>query len=155
MIMSVARRFVLVQFILFGLFALLTWYVPSVAQSPLRFVSFVLVLAGIGIFVAAIIAHQQTNQMLPKVSPNPHQKGNLVTSGIYQIIRHPIYTAVLALTLGIAIYHGSLVVMGSWLVLVVFFWVKSDYEESLLKKQFANYVEYRRKTARFVPGINI
>jgi protein-S-isoprenylcysteine O-methyltransferase Ste14 len=151
--MNIARRYVLVQFILFAVFVASTILVPSAPTSPIKLVGAIFMLVGVGVFVAALIAHNQTNQRPPKVSPTPSSKSRLVDRGIYGFVRHPIYTGVLAFTLGIALWHGGLPVLAIWVVLLGFFWMKSLYEEKLLKQQYSDYRVYMKKTGRFIPGV--
>jgi protein-S-isoprenylcysteine O-methyltransferase Ste14 len=77
-----------------------------------------------------------------------------VRSGPYRWIRHPIYTAIVALALGTAI------VSGRWLSLVgvavfAFAYVrKLRIEEQLLGEEFgAEWQEYRRSSWALVPGL--
>jgi len=78
----------------------------------------------------------------------------LVTSGPYQFLRHPGYSAFLALLLGTAL--GML----NWLLLVLWpigftgAFLSSRAEERLLNEKFGqDYKEYAQGTSRFIPGI--
>lgn len=106
-----------------------------------------------GILLLAIAAHHSTNKTAPNVTPTPKQGAQLVTTGIYQQVRHPIYTAVLIGILGAAMSHGAGVLYVLWLVFVGFFWAKSRYEEVLLRQTYADYVAYEARSHRFVPYV--
>jgi protein-S-isoprenylcysteine O-methyltransferase Ste14 len=147
--MTTSNRYVLIQFVLFAIFAGATIVLPSSPASPIKLVGLLAVGVAIGIFVAAIVAFRRATQTLPNVTPDPKKNTKLVQAGIYGYIRHPIYTAVLVGTLGIALYHGALPLLGIWAGLLVFFWFKAEYEETLLKAQFADYAMYKRKTGKF------
>ena len=78
----------------------------------------------------------------------------LVRSGPYRLLRHPIYTGILAMYLGIAI------VTGEWLALVgmamglLAYWRKIRLEEAALDAAFGpQYQTYRRQTWALVPGV--
>jgi protein-S-isoprenylcysteine O-methyltransferase Ste14 len=76
----------------------------------------------------------------------------LVRTGPYRLLRHPIYTAVLGMCVGTAIassqYHALLAVA---MVLVAYI-RKSRLEEQILRKTFgAEYDAYRRHTWALVP----
>lgn len=142
---------VIVQFGLLGAFALATVLVEPVGESPVKLLGIVVVLVGVVIFALALQAYAQTNATLPQALPDPKQGTQLVQRGIYRSIRHPIYTGVLAITGGVALYHGALIPLLLWGALIVFFYIKSDYEESLLRRTFPDYVAYRRQTGRFLP----
>lgn len=147
--MTPSNRYVLVQFILFAIFIIACIALPPSPASVVKLVGLLAVVVGVGIFFAAIYTFRKETQTLPNVTPDPKKNTNLVQSGIYGYIRHPIYTAVLVITLGIILYHGALGLFIVWAVLFVFFWLKADYEEGLLKAQFSDYVAYKRKTGKF------
>lgn len=85
------------------------------------------------------------------ISPELVTRARLVTSGPYQWIRHPMYTAVL-LFFGVSVWGNF-----SWWRLAVFavllgnLLAKLHYEESLLLKHFQGYAEYRKQTKRIIP----
>ena len=82
------------------------------------------------------------------------QDHELITSGPYALVRHPIYSGLLLAFVGSAValaqYRGLLA-----FVLVLFsFWYKLRLEEQWMRAQFGDaYVAYARRTAALVPGI--
>lgn len=81
-----------------------------------------------------------------QVAPAPKQGGQLITTGIYGILRHPIYTAMTLLLVGLWFRRPTLAVGAVAAVAVVFFVIKSQYEEMLLLAAYADYAAYRRRT---------
>ncbi len=80
------------------------------------------------------------------------QGHELITTGPYAVVRHPIYTGILAGFLGMAIaisqVRGLIVVA---LVLFVF-WLKLRIEEEWMRSQFGEtYATYARNTAALLP----
>jgi protein-S-isoprenylcysteine O-methyltransferase Ste14 len=82
------------------------------------------------------------------------QDHELIQSGPYRYVRHPIYSGFLLLFL------GSAVMVGEWRgllgVVIVFacFWRKLRTEESWLLQHFgARYADYARQTKAIVPGL--
>lgn len=77
----------------------------------------------------------------------------LVTTGPYQYIRHPMYTAALSLTAGIAVgtanwLIGALLILPAVLTLA---W-RLDAEEAMLLEKFGDdYRAYQRHTGRLLP----
>lgn len=81
------------------------------------------------------------------------EKHQLVTSGIYSVVRHPIYTSYLLLFFGHMVFFQSL--WASLLLAVVcavWFGTRIKIEESLLLSKFGeDYAQYMRQTKRLVP----
>jgi len=82
-------------------------------------------------------------------------KGQLVTGGIFQYIRHPHYTSVLIVGFGLALFFYSIFA----LVIAIFaipimIWSIVD-EEKVLTKQYGKpYIEYMKKVPwRMIPKI--
>jgi protein-S-isoprenylcysteine O-methyltransferase Ste14 len=78
----------------------------------------------------------------------------LVTSGPYAVVRHPIYTAVILLFGGFAILLSS---ASAWLglaLMTVSFWIKLRQEEALMLGQFPDaYPAYMAHTKRLLPAL--
>ena len=78
----------------------------------------------------------------------------LVTSGPYRVVRHPIYTGLLLAFLGTAIARGEwrgllAVALALWA-----FWRKLRVEERLMREQFgAAYEEYGERVAALIPFV--
>lgn len=76
----------------------------------------------------------------------------LVTSGPYAFVRHPIYTGFIGLVLGTAIAYGRFAGILIWVVFTVGLYVKSQKEESVLMNKFKDeYATYRAKTKALFP----
>ncbi|WP_194241020.1 methyltransferase family protein [Winogradskyella litoriviva] len=99
--------------------------------------------------VLGLLALFQLNKKLSPF-PTPVLGGKLLTSGAYSISRHPIYTSVLAITFGFALYESSFFKFIIFLLLWLLFYFKSNYEEQLLKEKFLKYSDYKIKTKRFI-----
>ncbi len=77
----------------------------------------------------------------------------LIRSGPYAFIRHPIYTGMLTGILGTALAVGRYRGLVAFAVALVGFVVKSMQEEKLLDAQFGPaFEEHRRRTGFFCPG---
>jgi protein-S-isoprenylcysteine O-methyltransferase Ste14 len=78
----------------------------------------------------------------------------LITTGVYKYIRHPIYTGVSFMGLGTFILYHSLLSLLFVLILVWFFMYKLKKEEVLLLKHFPKeYPGYIKKTKALIPFI--
>ena len=85
--------------------------------------------------------------------PHPTDESDLVQSGIYAKVRHPIYGGLILLGLGWALLSAYLPAIPVALLLVPFFWLKSSVEERWLEERFPSYEDYRRRTRRFIAWI--
>jgi protein-S-isoprenylcysteine O-methyltransferase Ste14 len=135
------------QLVLFILFALAGSGYAN--HFWLSFAAFILTLSGIIICATALI---QLGENLTPV-PTPRKSGKLVETGIYKFIRHPIYTGLVLIVTGIAIYNLSyqrLIITG---IIFFFFLYKLKYEESLLKEKYPDYANYIKRTGRMFPKL--
>ena len=85
--------------------------------------------------------------------PKPKQTAVLMQHGAYGVVRHPLYSGLLAALLG-----GALITQRLSRLIVVpaafaFFDAKARREEVWLVEKFPEYVAYRRKVRKLVPGL--
>ena len=84
--------------------------------------------------------------------PEPASGGAMIVSGPYRWVRHPMYTSVVLLFAGAALFLGSTSALALSVLLLVYFWLKSRYEERQLRIAYSGYRFYRgRVTSRFIP----
>ena len=144
---NTGRLFVVVQAILLiGLIALpksTHWPTPSAVNAA----GIVIVLAGIGLVLAAAtdLGAALTATPVPKVG------GHLRTGGLYGYVRHPIYSGVLLAVAGATMRSGNLVTLATAGVLLAFFTMKAHWEEARLAERYGEYHNYALSTPRFVP----
>lgn len=87
------------------------------------------------------------------IRPTPRAGGQLVQSGPYRWIRHPMYSAVLLVAAACAWVDAS---AWSWLAmaaLAAVLTVKAGLEERWMAAKHPGYAEYRNRSRRFVPGL--
>lgn len=85
--------------------------------------------------------------------PLPNGRTDLVVHGPYRWVRHPIYTAVLIGTAGVALRSGTWWSVAAAGGLAALFMVKARWEELHLDAAFPGYAAYHSRTGRFVPGV--
>jgi protein-S-isoprenylcysteine O-methyltransferase Ste14 len=112
-------------------------------------------LAGLGIYLLgltlAITARVQLGKNWANIEDYQVIRGqSLVKSGVYQYIRHPIYTGDILLLLGLELALNSWLALGVIpLALIVYQQAKT--EENMLSKKLPDYREYRKRTKMFIP----
>ncbi len=78
----------------------------------------------------------------------------LVQSGPYRVVRHPIYTAMLGMALGTAVVSGSVHALIGFVLMAIAYARKMPMEDRILSETFgADYDAYRRKSWAIVPFI--
>lgn len=85
--------------------------------------------------------------------PQPSSTTRLVQTGIYGLMRHPLYTAVFCGSLGWSLVFASWPALVAALCLGPFFDAKSRVEERALRLKFAEYAKYEKRVKRFIPGL--
>jgi protein-S-isoprenylcysteine O-methyltransferase Ste14 len=86
--------------------------------------------------------------------PYPRDCANLVESGPYAIVRHPIYSGLILGATGYALWVNGWLTLGYALLLFAFFDVKSRREEKWLLEKFgAPYAEYRTRVHKLIPWV--
>ncbi len=85
--------------------------------------------------------------------PHPKDDGALVTSGIYGIVRHPIYSGVIFLALAYSCWNWSLSHAIGTILLFLFFDIKARKEEVWLQNKFADYDAYRSCVKKLIPWV--
>jgi protein-S-isoprenylcysteine O-methyltransferase Ste14 len=105
------------------------------------------VVAGFGVLVVAAANLGRSLTALP----TPTARATLRTGGLYRFVRHPIYSGLLALVFGGAVTSGSVVKLGLAVALLGLLARKAAWEEDMLRRRYADYEQYARRTPRFVP----
>ncbi|MGE5596148.1 MAG: methyltransferase family protein [Hyphomicrobiales bacterium] len=77
----------------------------------------------------------------------------LVTSGPYRYVRHPIYTGFILMALGSAVFIQEPAVLVIAVLLAASLVAKARDEESLLASHYDAYAAYRARTAALVPFV--
>jgi len=143
--MSRSEGYALAQTLLLTAFAAVFFFFPG----PLLFVSRAALRSGTILCAAALIVllvSIVTLRRVIQVAPAPKEGGHLVVAGLYRWLRHPIYTAMVALLVGLWLRRPTLATGAAAAVVIVFLNVKSRYEESLLLAAYPEYAAYRART---------
>ena len=115
---------------------------PALKQVAM-FIGCLLIFIGIIVWIYAVIIQRISREI---------SSGNLVTTGIYSIVRNPIYFAFLCVCTGVLITH-NLFLLISPLVSYIFLTIlmKQTEEKWLLEKFGTEYAEYCKHVNRVIP----
>jgi protein-S-isoprenylcysteine O-methyltransferase Ste14 len=130
------------QFICLGIF-LLTG--PFIAHN--RF-AFILELFSIllGLWAIGIMSNSKLS-----IFPDVRKGAQMITSGPYKIIRHPMYLAVILFGLSLLIDEFNVLRLVSFLVLLSDLIYKIEFEEKKLANAFQDYKLYRGESRKLIP----
>jgi hypothetical protein len=82
------------------------------------------------------------------------QGHELVSTGPYALVRHPIYTGLILALTGTAVYDGRWRALLGLAFFAVGFWLKARSEENLLEREFGEeYRSYRARTPMLIPTL--
>jgi protein-S-isoprenylcysteine O-methyltransferase Ste14 len=134
----VAAQFVLLAAIVAGAFFGSGW------PWPVR------LFGGVLLFMGALFAIAAARGLGPAMTPFPRPlaEGELVVSGAYAVVRHPIYSGVAAAAAGFSVLFSSWWSLAVSLVLAVFFHFKAVREEAWLVEAYPSYRDYMAKVRR-------
>ena len=119
-------------------------------STPLSVLTVGLVVAGFAftVWARAILGRNWSGSVVIK------EDHELVEKGPYALVRHPIYTGLLSMMLGTALYYAEPLGFILFAVGVVVLYLKSLREEQLMTSHFPDeYPEYRRRVKALVPYV--
>lgn len=85
--------------------------------------------------------------------PYPKDEGQLVRSGVYGIVRHPLYSGLIFAALSWTVFQFSLSHLVATAVLFVFVDAKARKEEVWLTQRYPEYSDYQQQVKKLIPGL--
>jgi protein-S-isoprenylcysteine O-methyltransferase Ste14 len=117
----------------------LTQYISNYIRVPIALI--VLVISGLLAWAGLKIVFGETRE-----------KPQVITTGVFSVVRHPIYLSLILLYLGFILLSLSLLSVLVWILIIVFYYMISRYEEKLLTQRFGSaYEEYKKKVPMLLP----
>ncbi len=81
-------------------------------------------------------------------------KPEVINTGVFRVIRHPIYTGALLFYLGAICTTLSIDSAIFWLLILVFYILIARYEEKILTEEFGEgYTQYKKQTGMLFPRL--
>ena len=87
------------------------------------------------------------------IQPKIKKDSNLITTGIYGYIRHPMYSSVIIIMFAFLVSSPIFIEIILFIFLIVVLLLKATREESLWLLHDEAYGEYKRRTRFFVPFV--
>jgi protein-S-isoprenylcysteine O-methyltransferase Ste14 len=117
----------------------LTQYISNYIRVPIALI--VLAISGLLAWAGLKIIFGETREE-PRV----------ITTGVFSIVRHPIYFGSILLYLGFILLSLSLLSVLIWFIIIAFYYIISRHEEKLLTQRFGlAYEEYKKKVPMLFP----
>lgn len=139
-----SHALVSLQFILIALLLVLNESVFFKAM-PLMIFGF-----GFGFGVYALACNNLTNiNIIPEIK----EGAQMITTGAYKYIRHPMYFSVIVMMLGVILSDLEPLNFILYLLLILVLFLKTKKEESLWLEKSEYYKLYMQKTKRIVPFV--
>lgn len=109
------------------------------------------IVLGAGILVTAVAIFGLGRSLT--ANPVPLERATLKTTGLYALVRHPIYLGLILIGAALTVGSGSVFQMPALLGFVVLLHFKARFEERLLLVKYPDYAEYASKVGRLIPGV--
>jgi len=129
-------------------FLLLAFLVWPIATLHFSILGSVLIVIGTLVAMLALLANQPGNF---NVRPIPKVTGELITTGIYHYIRHPMYCSLFFIGLGVLFFQFNLWKLLAWVLLLLTLALKARFEERALVLIYPDYKGYQKSTNAFIP----
>ncbi|GAM11357.1 putative protein [Geobacter sp. OR-1] len=138
-----------------ALFALVIFGPRSVTAWPRPYSGFALLAGALLMVEGVLLAATGTVNLGRNLTPLPRPKDDteLVMTGAYRLVRHPIYSGLISMGFGWGLWVQSWLTLGYALLLYLFFEIKSNREERWLMEKFPEYAAYRQRVKKLIPFV--
>lgn len=135
---------VTIQFVCLGLLFYLNSFTPKTPFSSVLFVG--------GMFIGLSALSEMRNSKF-SVFPQVRKGAEIVDTGIYKYVRHPMYLSVLMIAFSSTLNNLRLVPVLLFFTLVADLYYKIEHEEKSLIKNVKEYRQYMKNTSKLIPKI--
>jgi protein-S-isoprenylcysteine O-methyltransferase Ste14 len=147
---------VAIQFLIFFAFILIPAWNPwgtqgllAATETPRLALLILAALAALGLGGLGVLHIRRYLTPLPY----PVDHSRLVTTGVYGLVRHPLYSSQLFAALGWTLFTLSLSHLAILVLGFLFFDYKATKEEGWLTERHPDYPDYARRVRKFIPWI--
>jgi len=140
----------LIGFVLLPVYRPVGWAIDSPALLSVRWG--IALAFGLGASVLIIKGLLDLGRNLTPL-PYPREDGQLVKSGVYSIVRHPLYSGLIFAAFSWVVFQLSLSHLIGAAILCAFFDAKARREEAWLSEKYPEYSDYQQKVKKLIPGV--
>jgi len=151
------------KYVVFGLIIGFTTWIVIMPFDAKRFgwtVSFPLylkLLGGIALLLSFFLfyrSYTDNSYLSPLVRIQIERKQQLITTGVYGFVRHPMYLGAVLMFIGAPLLLGSRLGIVTGFIIIVLLAFRTVGEEKMMLKELDGYVDYKKKVKyRFIPFI--
>ncbi len=136
---------------LFVIIWILDSFVLKISTSPASYVPLYFRLpVALVVFAFSIYLFKASHHVVA----GEHSSQQVITSGIFGHLRHPLYMSVILFYLALIISTFSIISFALWILIFFFYNFIAGYEEKLMEEKFGGeYGSYKKKTGKWLPGI--
>jgi protein-S-isoprenylcysteine O-methyltransferase Ste14 len=110
------------------------------------------VLCGVGLLVIALAFASLRSAI--QIAPEPKPGAQLVETGVYKYLRHPIYSGIIFCVVGLFLRQPTVWMAIAVAMVIIFLFFKARLEEKLLLSVYPGYATYRSRTWGLLPGLH-
>ena len=122
------------------------------ARSLFQIAGWLIYVAGFAVMAGALSALGRAYQLGGSA---PRSEDRLVIDGPYKLVRHPMYTAALSISLGLALLIQSWAFLGVFSIYLALILLLVPMEEEKLKNAYGEqYILYQRQAGKLIPFVH-
>jgi protein-S-isoprenylcysteine O-methyltransferase Ste14 len=122
-------------------------------KPPIWVSSLGLILVGLGWCIIALVFRENAFAA-PAVKHQKEREHHVVDTGVYAVVRHPMYSGIMLFNLGIALWLESYAGAMMTLIPIAFLIIRILFEEQFLRRELIGYEAYAQKvTNRLIPFV--
>lgn len=121
-----------------------------------HYVSPCLKYVGVSLFTLSLVLFTKVMKSNPFLSRavEIQEDQTVVTTGPYAVVRHPMYAGNILMFIGLPLMLGSIFALIPAVIMIIIFAFRAVFEERLLEKDLAGYIDYEKKVRfRLIPGV--
>jgi protein-S-isoprenylcysteine O-methyltransferase Ste14 len=141
--------------LMFGYLLLPIYRPPALLSLPTSIFWLCWATAALLFGLAAILLIKALIDLGQNLTPLPHPKDDsqLIQTGTYSVVRHPLYSGITLAALAYAVGQFSLLHLAATLLLLIFFNFKASREEAWLSQKHPDYASYQQRVKKLIPWV--